>query len=87
MPLAFLDPRTVATTEVVDTDQVGPHYSGEISYLKHSKDHRWYWLSNQTTDEVAIFVCFDSHPPSPTLNCKKALFFEVTLMITEHDLN
>ncbi|RDW63724.1 hypothetical protein BP6252_11269 [Coleophoma cylindrospora] len=68
-PLAFLDPKTVANPDVVDTDQVGPHYSGEISYLKHSKDHRWYWLSNQTTDEVITFVCFDTHPPSSALNC------------------
>lgn len=29
----------------------------------YKPEHRWYWMSNQTPDEVLVFTQFDSHPP------------------------
>lgn len=29
----------------------------------HKPQHKWYWLSNQTPDEVIVFTQYDSHPP------------------------
>lgn len=63
------DPRTVDKNDVFETDQVGPYYSGEMCYLRYNEEQRWYWLSNQTSDEVSLFVCYDTHPPSDVLNC------------------
>lgn len=28
--------------------------------VKHNPDHRWYYLSNQTPDEVTLIKCYDS---------------------------
>jgi hypothetical protein len=65
MPLAILDPRTLEIDDAIETDQVGPQYSGETCYIRYNPDQRWYWLRNQTCDEVAIFTCFDSHSSTP----------------------
>ena len=75
MPLAMLDPRSLGPGDVVETDQVGPHYSGEICYLKHNPNHKWYWLRDQTKDEAAVFVCFDTHAKTPYANCKSRKHF------------
>lgn len=39
----------------------GPH--SELSYVRYSPEHKWYWLSNQTPDELILFTQSDSHPP------------------------
>ncbi|EIW79806.1 hypothetical protein CONPUDRAFT_166506 [Coniophora puteana RWD-64-598 SS2] len=33
---------------------------GSIYYVRHNAAHRWYYLADQTVDEVVIFKCFDS---------------------------
>lgn len=37
--------------------------NSELSYVRYSPEHRWYWLSNQTPDEFILFTQSDSHPP------------------------
>jgi hypothetical protein len=71
MPLAILDPKSVDPHDILETDQVGPQYAGETSYVRFNPDQRWYWLRNQTCDEVTIFTCFDSHAGKPYSNSKQ----------------
>jgi len=60
-PLAFCDKRSVDYEDLVAADRVIPEYAGEIYYLKYNPDHRWYWLSKQTPDEVFMFTSYDSY--------------------------
>jgi hypothetical protein len=59
-PLAFCDKQTVDYEDLIAADRVIPEYAGEIYYLKHNQNHRWYWLSEQTPEEVFMFTSYDS---------------------------
>ncbi|KAL6837240.1 hypothetical protein V8C40DRAFT_260264 [Trichoderma camerunense] len=59
-PLAFCDTRTLHESDLVPADRVSPEYAGEIYYVRPSTKQRWYWLSEMTPDEIAVFVSFDS---------------------------
>ncbi|KAL3421438.1 methionine permease [Phlyctema vagabunda] len=51
-----------------------PDYAGEYYALRHNKDQRWYWLSNQTADEMLLFLSYDSHPPHGLKYCPHTAF-------------
>ncbi|KAI1074906.1 hypothetical protein F5B20DRAFT_585740 [Whalleya microplaca] len=59
-PLALCDGRTVDHSDLVECDHIRRRYIGSTMYLLESPRHRWYYLSNQTPDEVIIFKNFDS---------------------------
>lgn len=59
-PLALCDARTVSVDDVIAVDQVTPSYVFDLYQLKHSDRQQWYWMSEQTPQEMAIFVQFDS---------------------------
>lgn len=39
-----------------------PQYAGEYYSLRYNEAQRWYWLSNQTAEELLLFLSYDSHP-------------------------
>jgi hypothetical protein len=41
-------------------DRVYPQRVGEVYSLHHNKSQRWYWLSDQTTEEVFVTIMYDS---------------------------
>jgi hypothetical protein len=45
---------------VVAVDRVGSAYIGEVYYIRHNTNQRWYWLQGMNPSEVAVFVSFDS---------------------------
>jgi hypothetical protein len=59
-PLAFCDPRTVGSNDILSIDRVTQTYNSEVAYLKYNTNQSWYYLSLQRSDEVAIFLSFDS---------------------------
>lgn len=59
-PLALIDPRSIGEADVMAADRISPLSIGEVYYLKYNPDYRWYWLKHQSSDEVAIFVQWDS---------------------------
>ena len=59
-PLALCDRRSVAIDEPVPCDKVLEDYVDESFYLKYNPAHKWYWLSQQTRDEITVFVVWDS---------------------------
>lgn len=71
-PLAFCDPRTLSEEDLVAADRVAPEYAGEIYYVMSNPKQRWYWLSHQEPEEVAVFLSFDSLCSSADtpINCK-----------------
>ena len=73
-PLALCDYRTVEDSDRLKADHVSALSTVEVYQFKFNKNHRWYYLGGQSTDEVCIFIAFDSHPPDGTINCRYALF-------------
>lgn len=59
-PIAYCDARTVSEDDLLAADRVHPDFVFELYYLKHHPRQKWYWLSNQTPDEIAVHVQFDS---------------------------
>ncbi|KAG6332850.1 hypothetical protein ID866_6235 [Astraeus odoratus] len=59
-PLALADYRTLAAGDLVQTRHVYPTREGSIFTVRYNPTHRWYYLSDQTPEEVALIKCFDS---------------------------
>ena len=68
-PLGLCDYRTVVDEDRLASDHVSSTSAVEVFQLKYSKNHKWYYLSQQTVHEPCIFVAFDSHPPQGEINC------------------
>jgi hypothetical protein len=60
-PLAFCDPFSVdAAADLVAGDRITSQHVGEVYYIAHGDQQRWFWLSSQATDEVIVFNSYDS---------------------------
>lgn len=69
MPLAVCDVQTnIDLEDVVAADHVSPSVLTELAYFRWNAAHRWYWLSNQRTDEVLLMTQYDTHPPGGKFN-------------------
>lgn len=59
--LAFCDPFSVdAAADLIAGDRITSQHVGEVYYIAHNARQRWFWLSDQTTDEVILFNSYDS---------------------------
>ena len=67
-PLALADAASVATKELVATDQVFPDRVGEIYQVAHGDGQRWYYAPEMTADEVILIKGWD------TLDDGRAIF-------------
>jgi hypothetical protein len=56
-PLAVCDARTIAAADLLSTEEGVKH---EVYLFKFNPDHRWYYFSAMTPDEVLLLKCFDS---------------------------
>jgi hypothetical protein len=61
-PLAFCDGSKVSYDDLVECDHVQRNYTGSSLNLLYHPGREWFYLSQQTKDEVAIFKNFDSSP-------------------------
>ncbi|OTB13861.1 hypothetical protein K445DRAFT_24358 [Daldinia sp. EC12] len=68
-PLGLCDFRTVDDDDLLASDHVSVFSTVEVFQLKYNEKHHWYYLKNQTSDEICIFIAFDSHPPGNVINC------------------
>jgi len=65
-PLAFCDARSVDEDEdPIKTDVVYEDAEGEMYMLRHNPGHRWYFLQDQTLDEVWLWRNTDAHGVRP----------------------
>lgn len=67
-PLAFCDYKSIDSSDLIAADRVSEQYAGEVYYLRYNQGQQWHWFSNQTPDEIALFLSYDSHPQGP--KCK-----------------
>ena len=59
-PLALCDRRSVQSSDWEEVEKVQTQWIEESMYLRRNENHMWYWLSNQTQDEVTAIVVWDS---------------------------
>lgn len=80
-PLAVCDYHSCMPNEIVDVDQVYADSIGEGCNLYFSKDHRWYFASDQTPQEAWIIKQLDSDPKAADY-CAHAAFPHIETKIT-----
>lgn len=59
-PLALCDARSFTDDDLIASDLIYPHLRGETSSVAYRPEHRWYYLSEMQTDEVALIRVHDS---------------------------
>jgi hypothetical protein len=59
-PLAIADASSVSRQDLVHCRIVYPDRVGEIYEVKYNPDHRWYYFSEMTKDEVILIKGYDS---------------------------
>jgi hypothetical protein len=64
-PLALCDGSSVGPDSLRNVELRYPDRTGEIYYLMHAPQQRWYFASDMTVDEAWLFKNFDSAPPGP----------------------
>lgn len=75
-PLALLDPNTVdESQDFLTVDKVTPERAVSAYMVRYDPSHRWYWLGNQTPDEVIVFSMWDTHPPDGFSGRMSTLFY------------
>jgi hypothetical protein len=59
-PLAIADGSRVSRRDLVNCQLIYPDRIGEIYEVKHNPEHRWYYFSDMTKDEVILIKGYDS---------------------------
>jgi hypothetical protein len=59
-PIAICHPSSIDPNDLIAADRVTPDFAVELYYLKHNKNQRWYWISEQMPNELTVFVNYDS---------------------------
>jgi hypothetical protein len=59
-PLALADASSIATKELVATDQIFADRIGEIYQVAHGSGQRWYYASEMDRDEILLIKGWDS---------------------------
>lgn len=59
-PLAVADALSVAPRDLVPSDLVYRHRTGETYSVRYNPAHRWFYLSAMTPDEGLLLKCYDS---------------------------
>jgi hypothetical protein len=72
MPLAVIDRRTIKTEDLVLTGNIlgppGKEQRVENFVYRHNPAHRWAYVSNMTSDDVLVFMGYDSADDEMTGN-------------------
>jgi len=59
-PLALCDARSFSDHDLIASDLVYAHVRGETSRVEYKPAHRWYYFSQQQTDEALLIRIHDS---------------------------
>jgi len=60
LPLALVDARSVQESDLFRVQRVYPGWVGELAYVAHRPEHRWYWFPGMTREEAVLFKVYDS---------------------------
>ncbi|TAQ86184.1 hypothetical protein B7494_g5473 [Chlorociboria aeruginascens] len=55
-PLAMCTFATIKPVDLVAVDRVYPYSTSEIYYLHHEVNQKWYWISDQTPEELIMMI-------------------------------
>ncbi|KAH7133737.1 putative 7 alpha-cephem-methoxylase [Dactylonectria macrodidyma] len=73
-PLAVMDGSKVPAEKLVEVDVVRHSYVGESYYPLQHDDYKWYFINNQTNEEVLLFKMYDSAEGVKAKCCPHASF-------------
>ncbi|CZF77339.1 hypothetical protein GCE9029_00146 [Grimontia celer] len=59
-PLGFIHPDSMRETDWMNIELVYPNRHGQILGVAANPEHRWFYLSEMTPEEVAIFNIYDN---------------------------
>ncbi|OBT58063.1 hypothetical protein VE04_01057 [Pseudogymnoascus sp. 24MN13] len=59
-PLAMMDFCSLHPDDLEVSDRVRPNGSGELFHVYHNPKQKWYWLDSMMSDELLVFVTYDS---------------------------
>jgi hypothetical protein len=59
-PLAFADARSVDPADLLPSDLIFPHRTGEIYMVNHNPAQRWLYVPDLAPDEAILIKCWDS---------------------------
>ncbi|PMD15085.1 hypothetical protein NA56DRAFT_356977 [Hyaloscypha hepaticicola] len=82
-PLVCCDTRTVADSDLDVVQKVMDNTVEESMYLKRRTQHQWYWMSNQTRDDVLVMTVWDSKTPAT----KSTAVPHCAMVLPEHPPN
>jgi len=77
-PLAVCDARSVAPDDLVPSDLVYQHRTGETYSVTYNPAHRWFYLSAMKPDEALLIKCFDSRTDGPARFAPHTAFTDPT---------
>jgi len=73
-PLAICNGATVCEEDLMASDHVRRHYTGETYYVRYKDVHEWFYVSEQQPDKVLILKMFDSKEDVKAKVCPHASF-------------
>lgn len=59
-PLALCDGSSIHYEDLLEVDLIRKEYIGATMYAKYRPGYKWYYVEQQTADEVCLFKNFDS---------------------------
>lgn len=59
-PLGFIHPSSMSSQDWMTIELIYPDRTGQILGVAVNDDHKWFYLSQMTPDEVAIFNIYDN---------------------------
>ena len=60
-PLGFIHPNSINNSDWMNIELIYPDRQGQILGASYNPNHKWFYLSEMTPDEVAIFSVYDNH--------------------------
>lgn len=74
-PLALCDRRTIRSNDILAYDRVHDKQWKEAIYPRFTEYQQWFWLPEQTRNELTVFTIWDSGSgPNTASGCPHASF-------------
>ena|ERR1700761_5306903 len=68
-PLALLDARSFDLGALVPIKFIFADRDSSVFSLRHDKRHEWFYLRDQSPNEIVLFKCYDSVDDGTTARC------------------
>lgn len=66
--VALCDSRSIEDYDLIESDHIYPDFESETYMAFHADRHVWYYLADQTRDEVLLITNYDSLTETRTLS-------------------